>query len=77
MVKAKASLADGSNLQPIGVFICSIRSGAHEFEHKFIVCKHLLCSVILGLDCAQDLRLGINLNYQDQLCLHQDHKPLM
>ena len=53
-VKATVSSADGSNLGPIGVVIYSLILGAHEFEHKFIVCKHLLHPVILELDFAHD-----------------------
>ena len=44
--------------------------------HKFIVCKYFLCPVILGLDFAQDFRVGIDRKNQGQLYLHQDHKPL-
>ena len=32
--------------------------------------------VILGLDFAQDFRVGIGWKNQGQLYLHQDHKPL-
>ena len=60
----------------MGVVICSITLGAHEFEHKFIVCKHFLHPVILGLDFTQDFRAGIDWNNQGQFYLHQDHKPL-
>ena len=38
----------------------------HEFEPKFIVCKHPLCLDILGLDWK----------IQGQLYLHEDHIPL-
>ena len=49
-VRATASSADGSNIGPIGIATCSILLDTHDFEHKFIVCKHLLCSVSLELD---------------------------
>ena len=40
------------------------------------MCKHLLHTVILGLDFAQNLRVGLDWNNEGQLCLHQDHKFL-
>ena len=75
-IKAKVSSAEGSNLGPTEVAICSLILGAHEFECKFIVCKHLLCPIILGFDFAQDFRVGMDLNNQGQLYLNQDHKTL-
>ena len=76
-VKANVSLVDGPNLGPMGVVICSATLGACEFEHRFKVCKHLLCPVLLGSDFAQEFRIGINCNNQGQLYLHQDHKLLI
>ena len=64
-VKAKVSSANGSNLGPIGVVICSLILGSHEFKIKFIACKNLSCPVILGLYFAQDFRVGIDWNNQD------------
>ena len=49
-MNAKVSSTSGSNLGPIGVVISFLLLGACEFEHKFIMSKHLLCTVILGLD---------------------------
>ena len=49
-VRTRVSSADGSNLGPIGTFMCSVTYCAHEFEDKFIVCRHLLYPVVLGLD---------------------------
>ena len=53
--KAKVNSQDGSNLGHIGDVICSVTLGSCEIEHKFLVYKHLLHPVILGLDFAQDL----------------------
>ena len=75
-VKAKVRLADRSNLEPTGVGIRSITLGAYKFEHKFIVCKHLLCGVISGLYFTQYFWVGIDWNDQGQLYLHQDHRPI-
>ena len=61
-ITAKGSSAVRSNLGHIGVFMCSLILGTHKFEHKFIVCKHLLCPVILESDFAQDFRVGTNWN---------------
>ena len=36
-VKARDSSTDGSNLGPMGIAVCSITQGPHEFDHKFIV----------------------------------------
>ena len=72
--EAKVSSADGSNLGPTGVVICSLLLGT--CEQKFIVCKNLLHPVISGLGFAQDFRVRIDRNNQDQLYLYQDHKPL-
>ena len=46
-VKAKGSSADGSNLGPIGVVLCTFPLGTCECEHMFIVCKYLLCPLLL------------------------------
>ena len=63
-VKVKISSADGSNLGPMGIVVCSLILGAHEFEHKFIVCEHLLHPVILGLDFAHDFTAGLDWSNQ-------------
>ena len=76
-VEYKVTSANESNLVPIGVVICLLKPDTCEFEHKVILSKHLLCPVILGLDFAQDFRVGIDRNNWGQLYLHQDHKPLM
>ena len=75
-VRATVSSANQSNLGPIRNATCSLLLGAHKFENKFIVCKHLLHHVILGLDFAQDFKVGIDWNHQGHLYLNQDHKPL-
>ena len=66
-VKAKISSANGSNLGPIGVVICSIIFGACQLEHNFIVCKHLLQPVILGLDFDQDSINLLSVAYKPHL----------
>ena len=75
-IKPKVSSADRSNLGFTGVAICSLVLDACEFEHRFISCKNLIHLVILGLDFAQDFRVGIDWNRKSQLYLHQDHIPL-
>ena len=59
-IKCKVISADGSNLGPIGVVICSLILDACKFECKFIVCKKILQPVILGLDFVQEFRVGID-----------------
>ena len=49
-VKDKVTTADGSNPGSIRVVISCITLASNEFEHKFILCKHLLHLAILGLD---------------------------
>ena len=61
-VKAKVSSSNRSNLGPLRVAIFLLILGTCEFEHKFIVCKHLLHPVILGLDLSQDFRVEIDWN---------------
>ena len=75
-VRATVRSANGSNLGLIGIAKGSLLLVAHEFEHKFIVCKYLLHPVVLGLDFAQDFRVGIDWNYQGHLYLHKDLKSL-
>ena len=75
-VRATVSLADGSNLGPIGIATWSLLQGAHEFEHNFMVYKHLLHLVILGLYFAQHFKVGIDLSHQGHPYLHQDYKSL-
>ena len=42
--KIKVSSADGSNLGPIRIVVCSFILDAHEFEHKLTVCTNLFMS---------------------------------
>ena len=70
------SLADGSDLGPIGIILCSFILGAQKLEHKFVECKSLLHPFLLGLDFAPEFRVGMDWNSQGQLYLYQDHKPL-
>ena len=76
-VQAKVSSADGSYLGPIGTVVYMVILGACEFDNKLVVCKYLLCQVILGLDFAQNFRVQIDWNNQGHLYLHQDHIPLI
>ena len=52
-VRTTASSVKRSNIGPIGIATWSLFWGAHEFEDKFMICKHLLCPVMLGLHFAQ------------------------
>ena len=51
----------------------SMNFGSHVFHHLFIVCKHLLHAVIIGLVF---FLVGIDCNGFRQLYLHQGNKPL-
>ena len=75
-LKVKVISGDASNLGPLRITKSCIILGSYGFECKFIVCKNLLYSVILGVDFAQSFMIGVALNSQDQLYLHQNLKPL-
>ena len=42
--------ATGGSLSPLGTTQCTFHIGEKEFKFNFIVCKHLLRPVIIGVD---------------------------
>ena len=57
----KVNGANGNSLGPPG----------KQFQQQFIVCKHLLSPVILGLDFSHNYLIGIDWFSTKQFHLHQ------
>ena len=69
----KISGANGSSLGPLGTTICTL-----EFPMKFqqfIVCKHLLRPIILGLDFPHNYMIGTDWFSTKLLHLKQNLNP--
>ena len=60
----RVSPADGSDLGPLGIVLCSIKLGSCEFNHKFLLYRNLSV-VILDLDFAKCFSVGTKWNAQD------------
>ena len=57
--RAKEISADWSNLGLQEIAICYVILGSHEFDHKFIVCKNLLCTAkVISTDGSNLRPLG-------------------
>ena len=55
----KVNGANGNSLGPLGMTTCTLEF-PKNFQQQFIVCEHLLCPIILGLDFSHDYLIGIN-----------------
>ena len=51
--------ADGNSLSPVGTTICTLEF-PRKSQHQFIVYKHLLRPIILGLDFLHNYQIGID-----------------
>ena len=72
---------DGNSLGPLGTANCTLEF-PKKFQQQFIICEHLLRSIILGLDFSHNFKIGIDWFSTNQLNLHQgpqsivsDHTP--
>ena len=72
----RVNCADGNGLGPIGMTTHTLKFRP-KFQWQFIVCKNLLCPVILGLDFPHNNLIGINSFSSNQLHLHQGLKSIV
>ena len=67
--------ANGNGLGPIEMTTHALKF-TKKFHHQFIVCKHLLLPVILGLDFSHNYLIGIDWLSPNQLHIHQGPKSI-
>ena len=72
----KVNGANRNSLVPIGMTTCTLEF-PKKFQQQFIVCKHLLWPVILGLDFSHNYLIGIDWFSSNQLHLHQGLKSIV
>ena len=66
----KVKGANGNKGGPLGITSCTLEF-PKKFQPQFIVCKHLLWPIILGLDISHNYLIGIDWFSTKQLHLHQ------
>ena len=54
--------------EPLHVPLNSLKT----FQQQFIVCEHLICPIILGLDFSHNYLIGIDWFSTNQLHLHKE-----
>ena len=67
----KVNGASGNSLGPLGMTTCTLEFPT-QFQQQFIVCKHLIQPIMLGLDFSHNYLIGI-----DQLHLHQGPQSIL
>ena len=65
----KVNCANCNSLGPHGTTTCTLEFPT-KFQQQFIVCKHLFCLAILGLDFLQNYLTRIDWFSTNQLHLH-------
>ena len=71
----KVNGANGNRLGLIGMTTCTLEF-LQKFQQQFIVSKHLLWAVILGLDLSLNYLIRIDWFSTNQLHQHQDHHSI-
>ena len=67
---------NGNSLGPVGITTCPLEF-LKKLQQQFIVYKHLLWPVILGLDFFHTYLIGIDWSSANQLHLHQGPKSII
>ena len=67
--------ANGNSLGPLGTTTCTLEF-PKNIQQQFIVCKHLLQPLILGLDFVHNYLIGIDWFSTKQSHLHQGPQSL-
>ena len=63
--------ADGMSLCPKGIVKVTLAINDKQFEHTFIMCQNLKQPLLLGMDFAQNYRIGIDWNHNSVSYLKQ------
>ena len=72
----KVNSANRNSLGPIGMTTCTFEF-PKKFQQQFIVCKHLLGPIILGLDFSHNYWIGIVWFSSNQLHSYQGPKSIV
>ena len=66
----KVNCANGNSLGPLKTTTCTLKF-PKTFQQQFIVCEHLLCPIVLGLDFLHNCLIGIDWFSTNELHLYQ------
>ena len=69
--------ATGGSLSPIGTTKCTFKLGEKEFTYTFIVCKHLLCPMIIGADFLRQKQIFVGYSEIGKCVLEYKHLELV
>ena len=72
----KVNGTDSSSHGPLGTTACTLEF-PRKFQQQFIVCKHWLWPIIVGLDFSHNYLIGIDWLSTEQLHLHQGPQSIV
>ena len=69
--------ATGGDMGPLGFLTCKLKINDKVYEHEFVVCKHLITPVILGIDFLRKFNINISWGEEGQIQLKTGTQDLV
>ena len=69
--------ATGGDMGPLGFLTCQLKINHQVYEHEFVVCKHLITPVILGIDFLRKFNINISWGEEGRIQLKTGTQDLV